>query len=338
MGQVKEFGFCSENLDAKEYLATAKLAEELGYGTYWLPEDYFYRGPFVVAAAIASQTKTLKTGVGVVNPYTRHPALTAMEFAALDELSEGRGVLGVGAGLRYWVENQLHIPYTKPGTAMREAIDLIKRILRGDEVSYEGEFLNTSDVHLHFTPPRREVPISLGATGPKYLQLAGEIADGVIMGYTSGYAYAHHALEQVRIGADRAGRTLDDYEVILYVLTSVTEDDAAAREAVKPFLATCMSVMTSYADKPLFTLAGLDPDRIRAMGKAYLSDGKPPVHMVTDDMIDAVTVAGSPERCRETLAKYVDAGVTQVVAFDMPGTSGPQTIRDVHDHLMPHFL
>lgn len=338
MGKVKEFGFCSENLDAKAYIATAKLAEELGYGTFWLAEDYFFRGPFVVAAAIASHTKTLKTGVGVVNPYTRHPALTAMEFAALDELSEGRGVLGVGAGLRYWIENQLHVPYTKPSAAMREAVDLIKRILRGDEVSYEGEVFNTSGVHLHFTPPRREVPISLGVTGPKYLQLAGEIADGVLIGYVSGHAYTHYALEQVRIGAERGGRTLDNYDVILYLLMSVSEDDAAAREAVKPFLATCMSVMTSYADKPLFTLAGLDPDRIRAMGKAYLSDGKPPVDMVTDDMIDAVTVAGSPERCRETLSKYVDAGVTQVVAFDMPGTSGPQTVRDVHDHLMPHFL
>ena len=152
MGRVKEFGFCSENLGAKEYIATAKLAEELGYGTYWLPEDYFYRGPFVVASAIASNTRRLKTGVGVVNPYTRHPALTAMEFAALDELSEGRAVLGVGGGLRYWVEDQLHIPYHKPQQAMRETIDLIKRMLRGEQLNYMGEIFQTSDVHFHFQP------------------------------------------------------------------------------------------------------------------------------------------------------------------------------------------
>ena len=338
MGKVKEFGFCSENLDAKGYLATARLAEELGYGTYWLPEDYFYRGPFVVASAIACNTKTLKTGVGVVNPYARHPALTAMEFAALDELSEGRGVLGIGAGLRYWIENQMHIPYTKPGVAMRESMDIIKRILRGEEVSFEGEFLQTSKVHLHFKPPRTEVPIILGVTGPKYLQLAGEIADGVLLGYVSGHAYAHHALEQVRIGADRVGRSLDNYDVVLYVLLSVSEDDAAAREAVKPFLATCISVMTAYADKPLFTLAGLDPERVREMGRLFSNDGKPPVHLITDEMIDAVAIAGSPERCRENLDKFVAAGVTQVVAFDIPGMSGSQTIRDVHEHLMPHFL
>jgi 5,10-methylenetetrahydromethanopterin reductase len=338
MGRVKEFGFCSENLGAKEYITTAKLAEELGYGTYWLPEDYFYRGPFVVASAIASNTRKLKTGVGVVNPYTRHPALTAMEFAALDELSEGRAVLGVGGGLRYWVEDQLHIPYHKPQQAMRETIDLIKRMLRGEQLNYMGEIFQTSDVHFHFQPPRKEVPISLGATGPKNLQLAGEIADGVILGYVSGHAYVRHALEQIQVGAKRAGKTLENYEVVLYALISVEEDDTAAREAIKPFLATCISVMTAYAEQPLFTLVGLDPERVREMGRLYMSEGKPPVHLVTDEMIDAVAIAGDAERCRENLNKFVDAGVTQVVAFDMPTISGPQAVRNVHEHLMPFFL
>ena len=104
MAPIKEFGIGCENLNARRFVACARLAEELGFGSFWVPEDYFFRGAFTLAAAIASQTTKLRVGIGVVNPYTRHPVLTAMEFGALEEISGGRTMLGLGASVKFWIE------------------------------------------------------------------------------------------------------------------------------------------------------------------------------------------------------------------------------------------
>lgn len=338
MGKLKEFGICFENRTAEETIACSRLAETLGYGTAWLAEDYFFRGIFTVAAAIACHTTSLKIGIGVINPYTRHPGLIAMEYGALEELSGGRSILGLGAGVRYWMETQLKIPYTKPLVAMRESVDIVRRLFRGEEVNYQGQVFKTSTVRLHFTPPRSQVPIHIGVTSPKNLQLAGEIGDGVILGFISSAAYARHAMEQVRIGAARAGRNLEGFDVTIYLTISIGEDDRAAREVVKPFLATCLALMGDYADAPLFTESGIDPDEVRHFGAVYAKEGTPPTRLVTDRIIDTLAIAGSPARCRDALRRFVDAGITSAVAFEIPGVSFERTIRETHAHLMGAFL
>ena len=118
MAKVREFGVGFENLHTREFVAHAHRAEELGFGTVWVPEDPFYRGAFALGSAVACGTSKIRIGLGVVNPYTRHPALTAMEFAALDEAADGRAILGIGAGLKDWIEGRLKIPYTRPTLAI----------------------------------------------------------------------------------------------------------------------------------------------------------------------------------------------------------------------------
>ena len=337
MGQLKEFSVALENRDTAEWIACARLAEQLGYGSIWVTEDYFCRGAFTLAAAVACNTTSLRIGIGVLSTYTRHPALTAMECGALEDLSGGRLILGVGAGLKYWIKDQLHLPYRKPRVALRESVEIIRRMLRHEQLSYEGQLFQTSDVRLNFKPHRSEIPIHLGVTGPKNLELAGEIADGVILGFVSSAPYTRHAMEQIRIGAARAGRNVEDFAVTNYLTISVSEDEKAARETVKPFLALCLSVMGDYADQPVFATSGLDPDEIRRFGQAFAKDGKPPAHLVTEQIIDILAIAGSPEHCRERLQEYIDAGVTSASVFEIPGISGEKTIREVHKYLMPHF-
>ena len=167
MPKVREFGVGFENLHSREFAAHARRAEEMGFGTFWVPEDPFYRGAFTVASAIACNTSKIKIGLGIVNPYLRHPALTAMEFAALDEISDGRAILGIGAGLKDWIEGRLKIPYTKPTAAMRETIEIIRRFFRGEEVTYAGKVFQTERIKLSFKPVRTENPIYLGILGPK---------------------------------------------------------------------------------------------------------------------------------------------------------------------------
>jgi 5,10-methylenetetrahydromethanopterin reductase len=337
VGRVKEFGIGFENVDVRRQMGCAQLAEELGYGTYWVPEDYFFRGAFTLASAIACSTRRMRVGLGVVNPYTRHPALTAMEFAALTEIAEGRTVLGIGAGVRHWIETQMCIPYKKPASAMREAADLVRRLFRGESATLEGKVFRTAGAKLSFPSPRAEIPIHLGVLGPQNLEMAGEIADGVLLSGLTSAAYARFALEHVRRGAARAGRSFDDLEIGAFLLISVSDDARAAREAVKPFLATLLAIMSAQPESPLVAAPGMPRDELRRIGEAFGTEG-PPVALVSDWMIDTFAVAGSPEHCRRLLAEIVDAGVGRPIAFEVPGVAPETTIRSVHEHLMPHFL
>ena len=336
MARVKEFGVGFEGIDARRQIACARVAEESGYGSYWVPEDYFYRGAFALASAIACSTKRLRVGVGVVNTYTRHPALTAMEFGALDEIAEGRAILGIGAGFRYWMETQMGIPYAKPSLAMREAIDVVRRMLRGETVTTEGKVVRTRGAKLAFAPRRVGAPIYLGVLGAKNLEMAGEIADGVILSAMTSPAYVRFAAERLRAGAERAGRRAEDLELAAMLLISVSEDEQRARDAVKPFLSILLSMMAGDPSSAIIATTGLDPEELKHLGAAA-ADG-PPVHLVTDWMIDTFTVAGSPENCRARLQALVDAGLKLPIAFEIPGVAPEETIAGVHRHLMPHFL
>lgn len=337
MTKVKEFGVGFENLHAREFVRNAKLAEELGFGTWWVPEDYFFRGAFSLAAAAASATSRIKIGIGVLNPYTRHPAMTAMEFGALDEISDGRAILGLGAGLKDWMEGRLHIPYTRPMTAMRETIDIVRAMFRRETVSYQGRVFNTDGVKFNFKPQRSEIPIHLGVLGPKNLELAGETADGVLLSVMTSPAYLDFAGEHIRRGLAKAGRSRADFRVGGYQILSISENEQEARDRVKPLIAMLIALMAPQPEVPILATPGLKPETIRAFG-ASLARGEMPSAMVTDWMIDTFTIAGSPARCREILSRLVEAGLDSPVFFEVPGIGAEQLIRDVHVHLMPHFL
>jgi 5,10-methylenetetrahydromethanopterin reductase len=336
MAKVREFGVGFETPHAREFVAHAKRAEELGFGTFWVPEDPFYRGAFALGSAVACGTSKIKIGLGVVNPYTRHPALTAMEFAALDEVSDGRAILGIGAGLKDWIEGRLKVPYTRPTAAMRESIEIIRRFFRGEEVTYSGRVFQTERIKLSFKPVRAEIPIYLGVLGPKNCELTGEVADGLLLSVMSSPAYVKFAMEHVRRGLEKSGRDVRALNVSAYILSSISEDERAARDRLRPFVAILISLMAPQPTTPIFAAAGLPADTIRAFGESF-ERGKVPTDMVTDEMVDTFTIAGSPARCRENLARLIEAGITAPVFFEVPGVSPQQTMDDAHRHLMPYF-
>ncbi|HET9529406.1 MAG TPA: LLM class flavin-dependent oxidoreductase [Blastocatellia bacterium] len=339
MGRVKEFGIGLEHPHAKGFIGYARMAEELGYKSFWVPEDPFFRGGFSLASAIAASTTSIRIGIGIINPYTRHPALTAMEYGALEEVSDGRSILALGASFKSYIEGQLNIPYVKPGTAIRETVEIIRRFFRGEQVSFEGRLFKVQGGRFNFQPPRAEVPIHLGVLGPKNLELAGEIADGVLLSVMTCPGYARFALDHVKQGAARAGRSLDDFEVGAYLLISVSEDGQSARDAVRPFLAMMISLLplSGIFDHPMLSLAGVEPAHLQRFAASF-SKGELPVALVEDWMIDQFAIAGTPDHCREALSNIVEAGVTHPIAFEIHGTNPEKTIRDVHEHLMPHFL
>jgi 5,10-methylenetetrahydromethanopterin reductase len=339
MVKAKEFGVGLENPDVKTFIRCARISEELGFRSFWVPEDPLFRGGFSLASAIAASTTSIKIGLGIINPYTRHPALIAMELAALDEVSGGRAILALGASVKGHIEGQLSIPYSKPGTAVRETVAIIRKFFQGEQFDYDGQLFKIRGAKFNFQPLRQKADLQLGVLGPKNLQLAGEVADGVLLSVMTSPAYAKYAMENVKQGAAAKGRNLDNFEVGAYLLISMSDDDKSAREQIKPYLAMMLSLLPMHGivDHPILSCAGVGPDLARRFGES-LAAGKIPVDMVEDWMIDEFAIAGTPARCREGLARIIETGVTHPICFEIAGADPEKTIRDVHTHLMPHFL
>ncbi len=336
MARVREFGVGFESLSALEFASHSKRAEEMGFGTFWVPEDPFMRGAFTLAAAVACATGEIKIGLGIVNPYTRHPSLTAMEFVALDELSGGRAIMGIGTGIRDWIEGRLKISYSRPASAMREMVAITRALIRGESVSFAGRVFQSDHMKLNFKPARREIPIYLGVLGPKNIEMTGEIADGLLLSVMSSPAYVKFAVEHLRVGLEKSKRDASGFPVSAYILSSISENESAARDSLRPFLALLISAVASQPNNPIFATAGVAPETVTAFGESF-ARGVIAKDMVTDAMVDAFAIAGSPARCRENLARLVEAGVTAPVFFEAPGVPPQKTFDDVHKHLMPHF-
>ncbi|HEX7123418.1 MAG TPA: LLM class flavin-dependent oxidoreductase [Gemmatimonadaceae bacterium] len=333
---LKEFSFgLLAGNSLPDIVRLASRAESLGFGTLWVAEDYFYGGAFATATACVAATRTMRVGIGVINPYTRHPCLTAMEAGALDAASGGRLVLGVGASNRRWMEEMQGIPFQKPVAAIGEMVEIVRRLLAGERLSYAGQVFRVRDVELGFTPLRDRLPIHLGVKGPRMLELAGRIADGVLLSVLSSPAYVRWAVDQIRRGARQEGRTIDsDYEVGVYLLIYPSRDRQRAREAVRPAIAKYLGL---HGEHPIMLESGLTPGEIAPFRKAFLA-GEDASHRVDDRLIDLFSVAGTPEECAERLQWWIDAGVTHIVAFEVPGVDAETVMSAIARDLIPKVL
>jgi len=288
---------------AREVVALARDAEQAGLADIWVSEDYFERGAFAVAGAVATATGRVRVGVGVVNPFTRHPLVTAMEYAALDEIAGGRAILGLGASNPVWIQERCGIPFTAPMTAVREATAIIRGALAGERVHTAGRHFRT-DAALSFAAPRPDAPIHLGVKGARGLALAGEVADGVLLSLLAAPGY-------VRWARERIGRPI---ETAAYVLAACDADPDAARASVRRPLAVYLGV---HGVHDITRVGGLPTGLAEAFRKAWLS-GAPADDLVSDDIIDGFAVAGDPAQCRAGLDRFAEAGLSAAVLRD-PG-------------------
>jgi 5,10-methylenetetrahydromethanopterin reductase len=301
----------------------ARAAERAGLGSAWIIEDYFHPGAYALAAAAAAVTERLVIGLGVVNPYTRHPALVAMETAALAGIAPGRVVLGLGSSNRRWIEAQMGIPFKTPLGGVREGVEIVRRLLAGERVTFRGEVFTLDDVKLEWRPPE-VVPVLLGVKGPKALRMAGEIADGV---HCSVLASPDH----VRRVRQTAGAGRPHFTVVSYVVTAMSRDGRVARAAVRPLIARYLGVLHGQS---ILADAGFGPDRTRPFREA-LGQGTAAEHLVDDDMIDALTVAGTPEHCRRQLARWAEAGLDAPIAVLPRGLDAAEQLALCGETLVP---
>ncbi|MCW2637817.1 MAG: Luciferase-like, subgroup [Dactylosporangium sp.] len=295
-----------------EAVAIGRAAEAAGFAELWLSEDYCERGAFAVAGAVAATTSRLRVGLGVVNPWTRHPALLAMETAGLAEIAGGRVLLGLGASNARWMQEWLGIPFTRPIGRLRECVDVVRQLLAGQRVRGTACGYDL-DVALNFVPAYPDVPIVLGVKGPKALAMAGDVADGVFLSVLSSPDYIRWARE--RSGGPQA-------QVSAYVMFSCDEDGPAARAALRPQVAKYLGI---HGDHDITRVAGLDPELGREFRRRMLA-GEPAAELVTDDILDTFAIAGDTEHCVAGLRRYADAGLDSLVIVDEPSVPAERAL------------
>jgi 5,10-methylenetetrahydromethanopterin reductase len=270
-------------------------------------------------AAFAATTKTIKIGSGVINNWTRNAALTAATFLTLDDLAPDRIILGIGA---WWdpLAKNVGIDRQKPLLAMREHITVVRDLLAMKNVTFQGEFVRMSGVELDIVHGRREprnVPIYIGATGPKMMALTGEIGDGALLNYLVSPQYNVGALEQLEKGAKLAGKTLDEIDRPQLVVCSVGNDRKKALDGAR-------KLVTQYLGQQphIMKASGVSQDLLDEIHQvltwpATEEQIERAMELVPDDVVQLITASGTPDEVRAKVREYVAAGCECPVLYPL---------------------
>jgi 5,10-methylenetetrahydromethanopterin reductase len=304
-------------------VAMARYAEEKGFDEIWQSDTRLARDCVVMMSALLAQTRRIRIGAGVLPIWTRNPAVIAATWSTMWELggtAEGRGrvMLGIGA---WWepIAGRVGVERRRPLKAMREHVEAIRRLFTMEEVSYEGEFVHLDRVRLDVAYGDlrpRDIPIYIGATGEKMLELSGEICDGALLNYVVSTDYIRRAVELVEAGAGRAGRSLDEVDRPELLACSLSDDDPAqAMQAGKALVAYYLGT-----EPHIMEASGADPDLIRRVQEivgwpATESDYRKAAHLIPDHLARSLMAVGTSKECREKVAEYVAAGVTCPVLY-----------------------
>jgi 5,10-methylenetetrahydromethanopterin reductase len=319
-----------------ETLEHARLAEELGFREIWTNENGHYRGIFTVASLIAANTTGVGIGLGIVNPFHRHPSVIAMEAAALDEASGGRLRLGIGAAqwnLRDLGEADERT--ARPYTSTVEAIRIIRGLLRGEPVPPSEMFTISTDAKLDFEPVRRDLPVYAGAVNERMLRAAGAWADSVELGALMSTGYVRWALGVIAEGARDAGKDPECQDIAAPLMVSVATDGAAAREAVKTRLAYYLHRVESV----VHWKSGADLNAIAAVKGAVLEHGLPAgAAAVTDELIDTFAIAGDPDHAVERFRDYASAGIRGLIIQHVPGPERVEGLTLIAKEVVPNVV
>lgn len=291
-------------------VAAARRAEALGFESVWVAETRFTRDGFVPAAAIAANTERILVSTGVVNVYTRNPVLLATSYATLDELSGGRAIFGIGPGSPLVLAPQGH-GFERPLTRLREYVEVGRRLISGEEVRYAGETVDVDGVKLEFEPVRASIPVYLGVTGPKAMRMAGEISDGVLMNGFTSTSYVRRSMERLEAGATAAGRDPGEIDPAIGLVTSVDDDADVARDRVKPLIAMYLARFPNIARETGYEGEYLEKV-CREVGEGGLEAGG---RLVTEEIVDDLAAAGTPDRVRDRIGEYREAGIRCPVLF-----------------------
>lgn len=326
------------DLHTRRAVELAQYADELGMPSMWITDEPFFRGAVPTAAACAWATERIRIGLGVVNPFDHPPVWMAMEFAAVDELAQGRAILGIGASWEPPIRRQ-GIAFTRPLSAVRDTVMIVRRLLAGERCSYRGRKFQIDDVKLDFTPARPDPPIYIASMFPASLEQTGEIADGVILSILCPVPYVRNAVRLMQRGAQKGGRAFDGFDVVQYFPMCLSSDGRRAKDVIKEMLA--FFIVHSYGPDPAHweRVAELGEFDLQVFDSLYhaLTNGSKPHDAIPDGFVRQFAVAGDPDECLEVLAEYKAAGTTEAVGVFPSTVKLEDQLRMVGEYLVPRW-
>lgn len=303
----------------REGMEYARYAEEKGFEAVWQAESRLVRDAIVPMAAYAAVTERIQIGSGVINNWTRNIGLLAATFLTLDDLAPDRVICGLGA---WWdpLAKNVGINRRKPLSAMRETVEVLRRLLALENVTFDGEFHQVNGIELDVVHGRREprqVPLMIGATGPKMMELSGEIADGVVLNYCVPPAYTSLACERLQAGAKQAGRTVDDIDRPQLIVCSVHQDQQIALDGARELLVQYLAQQPHIAQA-----SGVKPETIEQIQSilgwpATKEQVRRAMPLVPDDLITSITASGTADDVKTKVRAYLENGATCPILYPL---------------------
>ena len=302
-----------------EAIEYTQYAESNGFEAVWQADSRLVRDAVVPMAAFATETEKIKIGSGVVDCWTRNPARLASTFSTLDDLAPGRIILGIGA---WWdpLASKVGIERKRPLKVMREVVTTVRALLADETVSFSGDFVQLDGVELDYVYQERrpkEVPIYIGATGMKMMELTGEIADGVVLNYLVSPEYNKRAMEHLEIGASKAGRSIDEIDRPQLVVCSLAEDRKEALDGAR------LMVTQYLGQQPhIMKASGVPEELLDEIGQVLTW---PATHeqveaaskLVPDEVVQMICAAGTPDEVREKVTQYMKDGCTCPILYPL---------------------
>ena len=328
----------TDQLPRQTMRAFIQAADRLVYDTVWIAEAYGWDA-FTVLTDIACCTEQIKLASGIVNVFSRSPALIAQSAASLDSISGGRFVLGLGTSGHQVIEGWHGVKFERGIRRLRETMEIVRTILRRERLTYDGEIFHLGmGLKLITHPVRDSIPIYLATLTPSGIALAGEMADGWLPVFFSPRHFVSQIRPQLERGAARAARPLSELSICVSQPVIVTEDLEAGRDAVRAHMALYIGGMGSREKNyynQLFCRYGFDAEA-RHIQDLYLARRREEaMAALTPEMIDLVTIIGPVEECRRRLAELEQVGVDEVALGLQVLGGGPGEVLEVLEALAP---
>ncbi|WNY28621.1 F420-dependent glucose-6-phosphate dehydrogenase [Methanimicrococcus stummii] len=307
--------------------AYTKMAEDRGFEYAWITDHYNNREVYSTISVLALSTNKIKLGAGVTNPYTRSPVVTAASIASVNEIAGGRAILGIGPGDKMTFE-ALGLSGEKPLSAVKETAEAVRELLTGKKITYDGNTIQLKNAKLDFADPKKtgvnmNLPIYIGAQGPKMLEMAGAVGDGILINGSHPDDFKAAAI-QIQKGAAAANRDVKDIDIAAYTCFSIDADAEKAYASAKPVTA----FIIAGASGALLERHGIsEENKTEIAGAISKGDFKGLNTIITDDMADRFAVIGDFDKCMKKAKELERAGVTQLVAGSPLGPNKEKSIQ-----------
>jgi len=309
--------------DLRDGLDIVRYAEEKGMDSVWQAESRLVRDAIVPMAAYAAVTERIKIGSAVINNWTRNIGLLASTFLTLDDLAPNRIICGIGA---WWdpLAKNVGIDRSKPLKAMEETVTVLRRLLNMERVSFEGEFVRVHEIELDVVHGRREprnVPIYIGATGGKMIEMTGRIADGIILNYCVPVEYNDEAIEQLEKGLKASGRKLEDFDRPQLIVCSVDEDHDVAIDSTRELLTQYLAQQPHIAKASGVSMDIVEKIQAILGWPATHEQIQAAKHLVPEDLIHRITASGTPSEAKAKVQEYINHGCTTPILYCVGGNT-----------------